>query len=478
MCKKVICFVFFVVFALSAESIKLTGTVVSKGSKKPLEGVIVTLNGEKLSDTTNDKGEFKITRGVGVKPVEIVPRIENVSVERNQIRFSLSKPSEVKVEMFDMSGKMLSRALSTFASAGEYRFDLNTGYKSSQVMAIKVSVGNYYTSTFRYLTLPDGNRTVRSSVSPMKSTGTKKLAKIQATIDSLSTLSGRHYTKSVPVSDYETSNIVIELDTLAHFSFFVTSLESMQELSGSPNGFGGDLRFGKTGQGAGLLGADSICGCIAEMSMKGSSVKQWRAFLSAVKGPDGKQVDAKDRVGKGPWYDRNGRLVASNLENLLKERPGDANATIKNDLPNEYGFPNKKPDPTAGEVDNHHMITGTGSDGKLYKGGESDGRMQGFGGGGFGGGWGGGGGGQTVTVDNYNCDDWTSTTANSTPRAGFSYPQNMWGLSGTNWMSGWDASGCEAGVDVSGSSLAGVTGVKTVGNGGGYGGFYCLSLNP
>ena len=99
------------------------------------------------------------------------------------------------------------------------------------------------------------------------------------------------------------------------FSFFVTSLSAMRALSGSQNGFGGDLKFGETGDGAGLRGADKICATIADRSMPGSSAKKWRAFLST------SSVDAKDRVGDGPWYDRKGRLVAMDLQGLLGERP-------------------------------------------------------------------------------------------------------------------------------------------------------------
>ena len=48
------------------------------------------------------------------------------------------------------------------------------------------------------------------------------------------------------------------------------------------NGFGGDLRFGKTN---GLDGADEICRQIAETSMAGNG-KTWRAFLSVTRGPE------------------------------------------------------------------------------------------------------------------------------------------------------------------------------------------------
>ncbi|HMA91851.1 MAG TPA: hypothetical protein VKP30_04150, partial [Polyangiaceae bacterium] len=84
------------------------------------------------------------------------------------------------------------------------------------------------------------------------------------------------------------------------FSFFVTSYKAIAELAGTEDGFGGDLRYGETGDGSGLRGADKICTEIAERSMAKNG-KTWRAFLST------SVVDAIDRVGEGPWYDRRGR---------------------------------------------------------------------------------------------------------------------------------------------------------------------------
>ena len=123
-----------------------------------------------------------------------------------------------------------------------------------------------------------------------------------------------------------------EDSTKEPFSFFVTSLKAMQELSGNEDGFGGDLRFGETGAGAGLRGADKICTTIAEASMPGNG-KTWRAFLSATKGEDGEPVDAITRIGNGPWYDRVGRLVAANKADLVQERPEGADEAIIDDLP-------------------------------------------------------------------------------------------------------------------------------------------------
>ena len=152
------------------------------------------------------------------------------------------------------------------------------------------------------------------------------------------------------------------------FSFFVTSQTAMQDLSGSEYGFGGDLRYGETGLGSGLRGADLLCADIAERSMPGAAVKNWRAFLSADVGEDGEPVHAKDRIGPGPWYDRIGRLVAPNVADLLHTRPENGDPEIADDLPNENGVPNSEVDPGADVADerNHHIMTGSTRDGTLY----------------------------------------------------------------------------------------------------------------
>lgn len=230
---------------------------------------------------------------------------------------------------------------------------------------------------------------------------------------------------------------------LARFSFFVTSLEAMRRLSKSEMGFGGDLRYG---QADGLAGADKICTEIAEASMPGSGAKQWRAFLSVTRGPAGTPVNAADRIGNGPWYDRRARLVAMTKANLLQPRPVGADPLIMQDLPNEFGIPNRRPDPAMPAVDNHHILTGSSTTGTLY--------------------------GPMAT-----CLDWTSSSRTNTmtgrPRIGFSWSiQNR-----IHWISGQDEGGCGAGVligDGGGSDPSN----PIVGSGGGYGGIYCFALAP
>src|SRR5688572_21495784 len=149
--------------------------------------------------------------------------------------------------------------------------------------------------------------------------------------------------------------------TTEKFSFFVTSLDGMKTLSKNDQGFGGDLRFGEA---TGLAGADKICTTLAEKSMPGAGAKGWRAFLSTAKGGEsGGPSHARDRIGQGPWYDRNGRLVAMTLEDLIQQRPRGANAAIINDLPNENGVPNHL-DTEPGADDNHDTVTGSNAMGQ------------------------------------------------------------------------------------------------------------------
>jgi len=223
-----------------------------------------------------------------------------------------------------------------------------------------------------------------------------------------------------------------------HFSFFATSQAALRELSENQDGFGGDLRFGKA---TGLEGADEICRTIAETSMPGNG-KTWRAFLSVTKGPDDKPVNAIDRVGDGPWYDRRGRLLTMNKAGLLKTRPEGADPIIADDLPNEDGVPNHDPDGT-GEIDNHNFLTGSTTLGVLNGMNLSD-----------------------------TCQDWMSKEANGgKPRCGVTWPRVQF----INWIYALNEGGCAPGATPPGADQ-GKPG--TVGALGGYGGFYCFALTP
>jgi hypothetical protein len=468
----------------STQQIALSGKVTnSKGS--PIAGAIVKLSSnKKAADTTDAQGAYSISLTIPVKYIPVQPKTEGISLDNSVISIRLIKAALVGIELFDMKGNLLEKALDNALSAGTYRFDVLDQPRAANMMIIRVSI-NGHVSTFRYLPLRNGSQPVFSTF--VGSAANKEMAKIQVTVDSLKASAPGFTAKGVAISSYQgTYDFTLDSAGLGKFSFFVTSLQGIRDLSKNPKGFGGDLRMGKTGQGAGLLGADSICQCLAEKSMPGSKAKGWRAFLSVTKDATGKQVNAIDRIGEGPWYDRLGRIFAKTKADLVRNRPIGIDTLIKNDLPNEFGVPNHKPDPNKPEVDNHLTVTGSDSTGKLFS--------------------------ATST-----CLDWTSNTDTiNRPRCGLSWTRQggFWGGGGgfgggglgkktaggmggggffppfdtsggmqimtnmENWISTWTLPGCLAGVDSLETTMAGKIGDKSIGAGGGYGGFYCFGLNP
>lgn len=68
----------------------------------------------------------------------------------------------------------------------------------------------------------------------------------------------------------------------------------------------------------GLAGADDHCRRLAEAV--GEAVgRTWRAYLSSSAEGGQPAVNARDRIGTGPWYNANGVLVAENLDQLHSE---------------------------------------------------------------------------------------------------------------------------------------------------------------
>ena len=161
--------------------------------------------------------------------------------------------------------------------------------------------------------------------------------------------------------------------------------------------------------------------------------------MSATTGGDGGgPVHAIDRIGDGPWYDANGRLVAMDKAGLLKERPA-GDAAVADDLPDEFGRPLMQ------FGDNHDVMTGSNRMGQLE---END----------------------PVST----CNDWTSAVGEGTEnrvRCGHSWPAR----SGMSWITAHKLRGCAPGVNLVQDGPG--TG-NCVGCSGGYGGIYCFALTP
>jgi len=111
---------------------------------------------------------------------------------------------------------------------------------------------------------------------------------------------------------------------------------------------------GKGGDLGGLAGADAHCHALA--TAEGSGDHTWRAYLSTSATAGQPAVHARDRIGKGPWYNAEGLLVAANLDDLH----GDRNK-IDKDMAVTEGL---NPINGVGDAPNmHDILTGSRPDG-------------------------------------------------------------------------------------------------------------------
>jgi hypothetical protein len=183
-------------------------------------------------------------------------------------------------------------------------------------------------------------------------------------------------------------------------SFFVTSVGG---------GKGADL--------GGLAGADSHCADLAKAA--GITGKTWKAYLSTA------TVNAKDRIGKGPWYNVKGVMVASSVADL---HSANNKLNKQNSLTEKGGMVNG-----IGDTPNtHDMLTGTNDQGTLA---------------------------QPMPIppppnapagtppsappDNMTCNNWTSSATGGNPRAMLGHVDRMGaGAAGPSWVAAHASRGC------------------------------------
>jgi hypothetical protein len=118
---------------------------------------------------------------------------------------------------------------------------------------------------------------------------------------------------------------------------------------------------GAGGRLGGLAGADAHCQALA--SAEGAGDHTWRAYLSAASMDGQPAVNARDRIGGGPWYNAEGLLVAASVAELHGE-----NAGINQDI-----AVTEKLDRVAGAGDTpnmHDILTGSRADGTAFPPGE------------------------------------------------------------------------------------------------------------
>lgn len=153
----------------------------------------------------------------------------------------------------------------------------------------------------------------------------------------------------------------------------------------------------------GLEGADRICQALADAA--GSRGVQWHAYLSTI-ATDGKEaVNARDRIGNGPWYNARGVEVATSVDDLHSDNN---KLNKENSLTEKGAVVNGR-----GDTPNQHdILTGSKLDGTAYVG------------------------------DGYtNCENWTSNAETGGARVGH-HDRQGGGENPTSWNSAHTSRGC------------------------------------
>lgn len=173
----------------------------------------------------------------------------------------------------------------------------------------------------------------------------------------------------------------------------------------------------------GLEGADAHCQDLAEAA--GAGDKTWRAYLSASATDEMDAVDARDRIGQGPWYNANGVEVASSVENLHSD---DNDLSKENSLTESGEMVNGRGD----DPNMHDILTGSTLDGTAFDDGED-----------------------------HTCSNWTSNASDGSAQVGH-HDREGGGANPTSWNSAHGSRGCSQ------SDLQGT---------GGNGLFYCFAID-
>jgi len=172
----------------------------------------------------------------------------------------------------------------------------------------------------------------------------------------------------------------------------------------------------------GLEGADAHCQKLAEAA--GAGDRTWRAYLSTSAEDGNTAVNARDRIGTGPWYNAKGEMVAQDVDDLHS----DSNKLGKQtSLTEKGGVVNGRGD----SPNQHDILTGSQADGTAFTDGED-----------------------------HTCQNWTSSGEGSA-QVGH-HDRQGGGPAPTSWNSSHGSRGCSQ------ENLQGT---------GGNGYFYCFATN-
>jgi hypothetical protein len=152
------------------------------------------------------------------------------------------------------------------------------------------------------------------------------------------------------------------LTTIAAAGLLASCAALTPSSGGAPSFFISSTGGGKGADLGGLAGADALCQRLAGAAGHGG--KTWRAYLSTPgtfpsgSTPGVPGVNARDRIGKGPWYNVKGQLIARDIEHLHN-----GNHISKETALDERGNVVKGRGDTPNE---HDILTGSRADGTAF----------------------------------------------------------------------------------------------------------------
>ena len=186
---------------------------------------------------------------------------------------------------------------------------------------------------------------------------------------------------------------IISIATLLSLSGFASAQDMSFFLTSYGPGDGANL--------GGLEGADAHCTMLAEAA--GAGGKTWRAYLSTSGGDE--PVNARDRIGDGPWHNFEGVVVAENVDDLHSEN----NKLSKENSVSEGGeMINGRGD----SPNRHDILTGSTLDGMAFTDGED-----------------------------HSCADWTSNSSDGSAEVGH-HDRTGGGANPTSWNAAHPSRGC------------------------------------
>jgi hypothetical protein len=122
----------------------------------------------------------------------------------------------------------------------------------------------------------------------------------------------------------------------------------------------------QTGNLGGLAGADQMCQSQAQVLGGANAARTWHAYLSQEQRGNTPRVNARDRIGPGPWFNVKGVLIASNVADLHGDQQRDRNNMQKANVLNVKGEVIPGVERPQGTQNEHDIMTGSDPQGRAF----------------------------------------------------------------------------------------------------------------